>query len=123
MNLFILACAGALGTVARYVLGGWVNQSSHSSFPFGTFVVNAAGCLAIGFLGTLADEKQILSPDVRAILFLGFLGAFTTFSSFAYETWVLMKDGNWVFAGLNILGSLLVCFVVLYVGVVVARLF
>lgn len=122
MKFFILAFSGAFGTLARYALGGWFQQIFGSQFPFGTFLVNAVGCLAIGFLGTLADERQFLSPDLRIALLLGFLGAFTTFSTFAYETWMMLKDGEFFFASLNIFGSLLVCFFGLFLGVVLARL-
>lgn len=122
LKFFILALSGAAGTLSRYALGGWVHQIFGSQFPFGTFLVNVAGCLAIGFLGTLADERQFFSPDMRTALLLGFLGAFTTFSSFAYETWAMLKDGEFLFAGLNIFGSLLVCLTGLFVGVILARL-
>lgn len=121
LRLSIIALSGAAGTVARYVLGGWIHQWWGSQFPFGTFVVNAAGCVAIGYLGTLADERQLFSPELRSALFLGFLGAFTTFSSFAYETWAMVKTGAMLLAGLNIFGSLLVCFISLYIGVLLAR--
>lgn len=122
LRLSMLAAAGATGTLARYALGGWIHQVFGSQFPFGTFIVNASGCLTIGFLGTLADERQFFSPDVRTAFFIGFLGAFTTFSSFAYETWTMLKDGELFFTGLNIFGSLLICFTGLFAGVMLARL-
>jgi len=120
-RFFILALAGAAGTIARYTLGGWVHQILGSQFPFGTFIVNASGCLAIGFLGTLADERSLFSPDLRLIMILGFLGAFTTCSSFAYETWAMLKDGEFLFASLNVFGNLVTWFVSLFLGVLLAR--
>ena len=120
--MIILVIAGALGTGARYILGGWVHTIFGSQFPFGTLIVNALGCLSIGFLGTLIDERLLFSPNVRLFLIIGFLGAFTTYSSFAYETWMMTKDGEFVYALVNIFGMLIVCFVSLFVGVLLARL-
>lgn len=121
LRFFILALAGAIGTIARYTLGGLAHQIFGPQFPFGTFIVNASGCLAIGFFGTLAEERSFFSPDLRFALILGFLGAFTTCSSFAYETWAMVKDGEFFFAGLNVFGSLVIWFVSLFIGVLLAR--
>lgn len=121
-RLLLLAIAGGAGTVSRYALGGWIHQLFGVRFPFGTFVVNAVGCLVIGFLGTLLDEREWFSPDIRTSLFLGFLGAFTTYSSFAYESWALFKEGDVGLAALNVFGTMIFCFIGLFVGVVVARL-
>lgn len=120
-KFFILAFSGAAGTIIRYALGGWVQQICGSQFPFSTFIVNASGCLAIGFLGTLADEKSFFSPDLRIALIIGFLGAFTTYSSFAYETWTMFKDGEFLFAALNTFGTFVICFVCLFFGMLLAR--
>ena len=121
-RLFILAIAGGAGTLSRYALGGWMHRLFGAGFPFGTFAVNAIGCFLIGFLGTLLDERGVFSPDVRMALMIGFLGAFTTYSSLAYESWGLFKDGDIGLAGLNIFGTMIICFIGLFVGVVLARL-
>jgi len=122
LRLFILGIAGAAGTISRYLLGGWIHQLLGAGFPYGTLIVNIGGCLAVGFLGTLAEERLLFSPQIRTALLIGFLGAFTTFSSFAYETWSLFKDGEMMMSGLNILGSVITCFVGLLIGVFLARL-
>lgn len=122
LRLFILGLAGFLGTISRYLLGGWICDRLGSEFPYGTLIVNVTGSLAIGFLGTLSDERFLLNSQVRSVLFLGFLGAFTTFSSFTYETWNLLKDGEIFLAGFNVFGSLLACFLGLAVGIFAARL-
>ena len=122
LKLFILGIAGAAGTISRYLLGGWTHQLFGAEFPYGTLVVNISGCLAIGFLGTLAEERFLISPQIRTALLIGFLGAFTTFSSFAYETWSMFKDGEMMMAGLNVLASVITCFVGLLIGVFLARL-
>ena len=122
LKLFILGIAGAAGTISRYLLGGWTHQLFGAEFPYGTLVVNISGCLAIGFLGTLTEERFLISPQIRTALLIGFLGAFTTFSSFAYETWSMFKDGEMMMAGLNVLASVITCFVGLLIGVFLARL-
>lgn len=120
-RFFILALAGAAGTITRYALGGFAHQVFGSQFPFGTLIVNASGCLAVGFLGTLADERSLFSPDLRLAMILGFLGAFTTCSSFAYETWAMLKDGEFLFVLLNVFGNLVIWFASLLLGVLLAR--
>lgn len=122
MKLIMLAVAGAGGTLARYLLGGWAHQLLGASFPFGTLTVNVLGCTIIGLVGTLADERSLVSPELRFVILLGFLGAFTTFSSFTYETWALFRQGEILPSILNVVGSLLGCFVGLLVGVLLARL-
>ena len=122
MKFVILAFSGAAGVISRYLFDGWIHQIFGLQFPIGTLFVNVSGCLAIGFLGTLADERSLLSPDVRLALILGFLGAFTTYSSFAYETWTMLRNSEFLFAALNILGSLVIGFAGLFLGVFLARL-
>ena len=122
MKFLILGGAGALGTISRYLLGGWVHGWLGTHFPYGTLTVNITGCFVIGFLGTLADERNVLSPELRMAIFLGFLGAFTTFSSFSYESWQLLKDGQLLQATYNVLGTFIACFTSLLVGIVLARL-
>lgn len=122
MRILVLGVAGAAGTISRYLLGGWIHQLFGAGFPYGTLIVNISGCFAVGFLGTLAEERFLISPQVRTALLIGFLGAFTTFSSFAYETWALFKDGEMMIAGLNVLASVVTCFAGLLIGVFLARL-
>src|SRR3989338_3571688 len=117
LRLLILGTAGAAGTIARYLLGGWAHQLFGAAFPYGTLVVNISGCLIAGFLGTLSEERFLISPQIRTSLLIGFLGAFTTFSSFAYETWALFRDGEMMMAGVNVLASVFTCFVGLLIGV------
>src|SRR3989338_8398110 len=102
-KVLFLSLSGAAGTVARYALGGFAHQLFGANFPYGTLIVNLCGCFAIGFLATLFESKWAIAPEWRIAIFIGFLGAFTTYSSFAYETWTLFKDGQWLFAALNTL--------------------
>jgi fluoride exporter len=92
-NLLLVGGGGFLGSVARYYLGGWATQMSHASrFPVGTLVVNVTGCLLIGLLAGLAEHAHLLSPPTRLFLLTGFLGGFTTYSAFAYETYFLGRE-------------------------------
>ena len=106
---FIWISVGAVpGAIARYLIGrlmaGWLG----TAFPYGTFVVNTAGCLIVGAVGTMVTARLIDHADVvRLVVIVGFLGSLTTFSSFAYETHSLLSDGAWVRALLNIVLSVL----------------
>jgi CrcB protein len=94
-KLLGLAALGAIGTLARYGLGGWVQRHAGTGFPWGTLAVNAAGCFAFGIVWALAAERSLLRGDARVIVLIGFFGAFTTFSSFAFETVQMLRDGQW----------------------------
>lgn len=117
-----LALTGAAGTLCRYLMGNWVYGLSGTSFPYGTWAVNILGCFLMGFLGTLADLKMSIGPQVRLALLGGFLGAFTTYSSFAYETWNLIRIGETARAGFYVAATVMVCFMSLVAGVWIARL-
>lgn len=105
MFLLYLALGGVLGTLARYLLGGWIHAWAGSAFPWGTLGVNLLGSLLLGF-AIRATEIIPLSPEMRGLITIGFCGAFTTFSTFSYETVVLMQEGEWGRAGLYAFGSL-----------------
>jgi len=90
---------GATGALARYWLSGWVASAFSGFFPFGTLVVNVLGSFLLGF-GMQAMEAVPVSAEVRTMLTIGFLGAFTTFSTFSYETVALLRDGDWTRATL-----------------------
>lgn len=93
-----LAVAGTLGTWARYALGGLVAQKVGSGFPWGTVTVNLVGCLAFGLVGGVASSRTDLAPTIRLYVLIGFMGAFTTFSTFAYETKEMLTAGQWAYA-------------------------
>jgi fluoride exporter len=92
-NLLLVGGGGFLGSVARYFLSGWATQASHASrFPLGTLLVNVTGCLLIGLVAGLAEHAHLLSAPTRLFLLTGFLGGFTTYSAFAYETYFLGRE-------------------------------
>jgi fluoride exporter len=106
VKLLWLALAGVAGTLARYSLQGLVQGWSGSSFPWGTWAVNALGCFLFGVVWALGGERMLFGPnsaEIRTIILVGFMGAFTTFSSFAAESGNLLADKEWAWAAGNIL--------------------
>jgi fluoride exporter len=94
-KLFLAGLGGFIGSSLRYIVTGYVQQSSRSiSFPYGTLAVNLAGCFIIGFLSQLADTRGVFSAESRTFVFVGLLGGFTTFSAFGNETMNLWRDGQ-----------------------------
>jgi CrcB protein len=84
-KILLIGFAGLVGTLARYWLSGWGDQWWGGTFPFGTFIVNAVGCLLMGFLFHVTQEKYLVDPVVRAVVLVGFLGGFTTFSNSSWQ--------------------------------------
>ncbi len=102
MKIVLIALLGAFGTLARYYLGGYVQRASGGVFPWGTFAVNMAGSFLFGLVWTLAEEKFVISSETRAVVLIGFMGAFTTFSTYTFDTVVLIRDAQWALAFGNI---------------------
>ncbi len=123
LRFLILGIGGAAGAISRYLLDGWVQGWTNSVFPWGILTVNLAGCFILGLLATLADERFLWSPTVRMGLFVGFIGAFTTFSTFIYDSWNLLKESQYFLAGLNVALSLVGGFLGLGLGVFFAKIF
>jgi len=112
-NLFLMALAGGAGALCRYGLGGLVQRLAGERFPAGTMAVNLLGCLLFGFVWGWLETRAGFSPQTRMVVLTGFMGAFTTFSTFAFETANLLQSGQWLAAALNVglqtmLGVLLV---------------
>jgi CrcB protein len=105
VTLILIAVGGAFGSVARYVVDGWVLDRIGTGFPFGTLVVNLSGAFTLGLLAALTIDRSILPSDVRAPVLIGFLGAYTTFSTLMLESWRLVEDGQLVLGAINIAGS------------------
>ncbi len=120
-NVLIIGIGGFLGAIARYGLALWIGQRWGSNFPLGTFVINVSGCFLIGLLMALFADRFLINPQWRLLLVVGFLGAYTTFSTFEYETGALLKDGEWFMAMLNITLSVVVGFVALKLGEIIAK--
>jgi fluoride exporter len=117
-QVLLVGLGGCVGSIARYKLGGWVlhHHAEDWRFPVGTFLVNVLGCLAAGILGGLVERQHWFSPDIRLLLFTGFLGGFTTFSAFGVETVFLLRRGEvWVALG-YVLSSVICGLAFLWLG-------
>jgi len=102
-KMLIIGFAGAMGTLARYGMAGMVQRVVGTSFPWGTVAVNVAGCFLAGLLWSLLEKRIHLDPGLQLALFIGFMGAFTTFSTFILETGHLVRQDAWIHAGANLL--------------------
>lgn len=102
-KLLLIGAGGFIGSVLRYITGGFVQALSQSiAFPYGTLAVNILGCFCIGFQSELFDTRSLISPDTRAFLTVGILGGFTTFSAFGNETMNLIREGEAALALMNV---------------------
>lgn len=117
----LVALGGAVGSVCRYLTSLWAAERFGAEFPFGTFIVNVAGCYIIGFFMVMATERHLLSPYWRLLVASGFLGGLTTFSSFSYESLKLIQEGAWNAAAANIAGNLFLGLLAAWGGIVTAR--
>jgi CrcB protein len=117
-----IMCGGAFGTAMRFWLSGFLSSRYGETFPIGTLVVNITGCLVIGFCNTLTgpESAYFTSPLTRQVVMIGILGGYTTFSSFSLQTLNLLRDGEWFRAGMNVLLSVLLCLVGVWIGHVLA---
>jgi len=121
MTALAVAAAGAAGALARYALGGWIARRSASGLPLETLVINVSGSLALGLVFVLLTERIVVHPSLRTSITVGFLGAYTTFSTFSLETLRLIEDGAVALAVTNVAASVIAGLVAVYLGVVIAR--
>lgn len=113
-KLFVIGLAGFIGTLTRYWMSGIVARRYGETFPAGTLVVNLFGCFLVGLLFYILQERFLVNETLRTVILIGFLGGFTTFSSFGLQTFTLLQDGEFGLAVLNvsvanIVGLVLVC--------------
>lgn len=122
MQWIYIGVFGGLGCLSRYMVSGWIFKLAGRGFPYGTLGVNILGSFLLGLImeGSL---RSTLSSDLRMGLTVGFMGGFTTFSTFSYETFRLIEEGSLLHAGLNILLSIIVCLAGAAAGIVLARQF
>lgn len=128
MHLLMIAAGGAGGALCRYGLVNWINSFPHSktqwgAFPLGTLSVNVIGSFCIGIMYVLIAERMALNPDWRNVAMVGFLGAFTTFSTFSLETITLLENGQLAYALLYVLSSVFICVVATWLAISLTRLF
>jgi CrcB protein len=117
-----LVLAGALGTLARYGLAGFIHRVNGVSFPWGTVVVNLTGCFLAGLLWSLFENRWAVSGETRTIVMVGFMGAFTTFSAYILETGELLRSAEWLHAAANVTIQNGLGLVALFIGAALGRL-
>ncbi|MBE9487136.1 MAG: fluoride efflux transporter CrcB [Chloroflexi bacterium] len=123
MQLFYIGIFGGLGCMARFLASDWTYQLVGRGLPYGTLLVNVVGSFLLGLLMTFGMRSTLLSPELRLGLTVGFMGGFTTFSTFSYETLRLLEEGSFGHAGANILLNVFLCLFSAMLGVLVARQF
>ena len=121
-RLCLLALAGALGTLARYGLSGFVHRVNGMSFPWGTVAVNITGCFLAGLLWALFENRWTVSGEMRMIILVGFMGAFTTFSAMILETGELIRTAEWLHALMNVGMQNVIGFASLFIGMALGRM-
>ena len=121
MEYLWVGVGGFAGANVRYVLGAWIGNRFGAGFPYGTLLINVTGSLLIGVILTLLTEQLIVDPLWRRLLIIGFLGGYTTFSSYSYEALALVEQGNWSRALSYILGTNILSLLACYMGIIMAR--
>ncbi len=121
-RVIYLLAAGGIGTVARYALATWVQRQASTSFPWGILAANAIGSFLFGLVYALLEERDLLNAEVRIAVLVGFLGAFTTFSSFAFDTGQLIRDERYVWAAGNMILNNAIGLSLIFLGIGIGRL-
>ena len=121
VTILMIGAGGFFGAIARYIVDGWVIARTGASFPWGTLVVNLSGSFMLGLLFTLAVERGILPAEIRGPVFIGFIGAYTTFSTLALESWRLVEEGNYALGAANLAGSMVLGIIAVVAGLALGR--
>jgi len=121
VNYLWIALGAVIGASARYLLSSCVARLFSTSFPYGTLLINISGSLILGFFLIYSTERVLLDPRWRLLVAVGFCGSYTTFSSYAFESFALMEQGQWLPMGLNIVVSNVLCLAAVLAGAALAR--
>ena len=123
MRLTLIAIFGAIGTLARYGLQGFVHSGTRGTFPYGTLLINLSGCFLLGLIGQFTLNRMVISPDWRVAITVGFFGGYTTFSSFGWETAKMLEDGEWLPATAYVAASVVAGLLLSVAGIRLANRF
>jgi fluoride exporter len=118
---WMVGIGGFIGAIARFWVGGYISNRMGTRFPYGTFVINCTGSFLIGFIMTLLAERTHWSPNWRYLIPVGFIGAYTTFSTFEFETLRSIQEGEMLMASLNVALSVLIGFISVWLGVLAGK--
>jgi CrcB protein len=121
MDLVLVGIGGFAGAVTRRVVDLWVSDRAQSAFPFGTLVINVTGSFLLGLLFVWATERDVLPASIRGPVLIGFIGAYTTFSTWMLESWRLVEDGAWQLATVNLVASVGLGLVAVVAGMALGR--
>ena len=121
MNYLWIGIGAVVGATARYFLSTYVARHLSAVFPYGTLLINISGSLILGFFLIYSTERVLLDPRWRLLVAIGFCGSYTTFSSYAFESFALMEQSQWLLTGLNILLSNVLCLAAVLAGAALAR--
>lgn len=122
-TLLLIGLGGFLGSISRFLIALGVNRIFQSVLPVGTLAVNILGCLLIGIIYSLAEQKNMLSPELRIFLGVGFCGGFTTYSSFAFDKFSLIKAGDFLMLSVYVGASVFLGLIAVYLGSQIHKLF
>jgi len=120
-NILLVGFGGGLGSISRFLCQKYLYIISPHAFPIGTFAVNILGCFLIGIFFGLSEKGNLFSPEWRLLLTTGFCGGYTTFSSFAYENITLLKNGDFLYAGMYIVGSVVLGITATFFGILLLK--
>jgi CrcB protein len=121
VNYLWIALGAVAGAIARYALSGYIARVFSSAFPYGTLIINVSGSLVLGFFLVLAGERMLLDPRWRMLVAIGFCGSYTTFSSYAFESFAQMESGQWMMMAINITANNALCLGAIILGAALAR--
>ena len=121
MHLVLIGMGGFAGAITRYLVDGWVVRATGGSFPWGTLVVNVSGSFLLGLLAAMTIDRATLPAEIRGPVLIGFIGAYTTFSTYMLESWRLVEAGAWPSAVANLAGSVMLGLVAVFAGLALGR--
>ena len=121
MSLLLVGLGGFAGAISRYLVDGLVSDRTGGGFPWGTLVVNVTGSFLLGLLFAMTAERAILPAEIRGPVMIGFIGAYTTFSTYMLESWILIEGGSYLPALANLGGSIVIGLVAVAAGLIIGR--